>query len=98
MVGIDPKKLIQPHKVKKSQDGFPRGWKLYKQFVHPDGKVFEYGKENIKLNGKLQPTKVVVNTLTRGQRRRLREEKQFRKEQRLAKLYKQKQKDKGRLQ
>lgn len=93
MVGIDAK-LLHPvaKQQKKSADGFPRGWHLYKQFVHPDGRVFELGVENKKLNGTLPPTKVKVNTLTKGQRRRLREEKKLRKEQRLAKRYEKKMK------
>ena len=86
-VGIDPKLLVQTKKVVKAATGFPRGWHLYKQFVHPDGRVFEYGKENAKLKGTLPVTQVKVNTLTRTQRRRLREEKQEKRDARAAKRY-----------
>jgi len=93
-VGIDPKMLQQKTVVrKKSPDGFPRGWHLYAKFVHADGRVFEKGVENTKLKGTLSPTQVKVNTLTKSQRRRLREEKQLRKEARLAKKYKKKMKE-----
>lgn len=86
-VGCDPKLLQQTKKVVKKADGFPRGWHLYKQFVHPDGRVFEYGKENVELKGTLPVTQVKVNTLTRTQRRRLREEKQEKRDARAAKRY-----------
>jgi hypothetical protein len=38
--------------------GFPLGWKLFKQFVHVDGRVFEYGVENELLKDKLTPTEI----------------------------------------
>lgn len=96
MVGIDAKLLAPQKKVVKKKDGFPRGYHLYKKFVHADGRVFEHGKENPKLKGTLPPTEVKVNTLTKGQRRRLREEKQLKREARLAKKYAKKMKKKER--
>ena len=94
-VGIDPKYLTQPKKGVKKVTGFPRGWHLYKQFVHSDGRVFEYGKENEKLKGSIPVTKVKVNTLSKSERRRLRDEKKARREKRLAKQYKKKMKEKN---
>ena len=94
MVGIDPKYLRPQLKVVKKETGFPRGWHLYKRFVHPDGRVFELGKENAELKGTLPTTEVKVSTLTKTQRRRLREEKQLRKESRLAKRHAKKMKSK----
>ena len=91
-VGVDPKLLTQTKKVSKNSTGFPRGWHLYKQFVHPDGRVFEYGKESVKLKGKLPVTQVKVNTLTRTQRRRLREEKQEKRDARAPRRYEKKMK------
>jgi len=44
------------------------------------------------LKGTLPPTEVKVNTLTRTQRRRLREEKKLKREARLAKRYEKKMK------
>lgn len=43
-------------KLKKEPSGFPRGWKLYARFVHADGKVYDKGIEQPKLNGTLKPT------------------------------------------
>ena len=42
--------------AEKIDTGFPRGWRFYKQFIHKDGRVFERGKENISLKGKLDAT------------------------------------------
>ena len=96
MVGIDAKYLTQPtKKPTKIETGFPRGWHLYKQFVHPDGRVFEYGEENDKLKGKLPITQVKVNTLSKSERRKLRDEKKEKREARLAKQYTKKMKAKN---
>jgi len=100
MVGCDAKYLVQPGaKVEKtkSEDGFPRGYHLYKQFVHADGRVFEKGKENTTLKGTLPVTQVKVNTLTKTERRKLREAKKEKKEARLAKRYAKKMKMKGKM-
>ena len=43
-------KLIQ------QKSGFPRGWKMYGEFVHEDGRVFRKGVEIPELRGKLPPT------------------------------------------
>jgi hypothetical protein len=93
-VGIDAKYLRPSAEKaeKKAATGFPRGWHLYKQFVHPDGKVFEYGVEKPELKGTLPVTQVKVNTMSKFERRKKREEKELRKMKRLAKLHKRKQK------
>jgi hypothetical protein len=93
-VGIDPKYLrsTKTKVARKTPEGFPRGFHLYKTFVHADGRVFEKGVENVSLKGTLPPTEVKVNTLTRTQRRRLREEKKLKREARLAKRYEKKMK------
>ena len=38
--------------------GRPRGWQFMKEFVDPQGNVFHKGKEQPKLKGTLQPTKI----------------------------------------
>lgn len=88
MVGIDPKIMYRPV-VKKAKSEFPRGWHLYKQYIHKDGRVFKYGKEIKKLKGKFKPTTIKETPkLTRSQRRRMRDEKKEKREARLAKRYK----------
>ena len=77
----------------KTETGFPRGWKFFKQFVHSDGRVFERGVENESLKGTLSPTKLDSKPkLSKSERRRLKEQKQLKKEQKLAKQYKKKMK------
>lgn len=76
----------------KTKSEFPKGWRLYKQYVHTDGRVFEFGVENEQLKGTLKPTEIKVNTLSKTERRRLREEKQHRREIRLARQYEKKMK------
>lgn len=90
-IGVDSR-LLRQHtdRTQAAEMGFPRGWKFYKQFVHADGRVFERGVEMVELKGTLPPTVVKVNTLTRTQRRRLREEKKARREKRLARQYERK--------
>jgi len=91
-VGIDPKMLLQKIVPVKKNPGFPRGWHLYKKFVHSDGRVFAKGIEKPKLKGKFPPTVVKINTLTKGQRRRLRDEKKAKRDAKLAKKHKKKMK------
>jgi hypothetical protein len=40
--------------------GFPKGWRFMKEFVHADGTVFHRGVEQPKLKGTLEPTTIVV--------------------------------------
>lgn len=93
-VPVDVKLLEQRPTTKPKKSNFPRGWHLYKQYVHTDGRVFEKGVENPKLKGKLSATEVKKDTLLRSQRRRIRDEKKLKKENRLARQYKKKQKGK----
>ena len=82
-------KIKSEHSV---ENGFPKGWHFMKRFVHADGRVFEKGEENVELKGKYKPTpvskKVLETPLLRSQRRRIREEKELRKQAKLAQVYK----------
>lgn len=70
------------------EEGFPRGWHLYKQFVHADGRVFEHGQEKPELKGTLQPTVIEKKPkLSKYQK----EQKKLQKEKKLAEKYKRKQ-------
>lgn len=42
------------------QEGYPRGWRFMKEFVHADGTVYHKGIEQPALKGTLDPTKQVV--------------------------------------
>ena len=98
MVGIDPKFLRPAKKVVKTPTGFPRGWHLHKRFVHSNGCVFDFGKENEALKDTLPPTEIKVNTLTKSERRRLRNEKKEKRAARLAKHHAKKMRMKEKLQ
>lgn len=78
-------------KVTQQSSGFPRGWKMYGEFVHADGRVFRKGIEVPELKGTLPPTdlnkikeKALANKKTKKEREALREA-------RLAKQYEKKQ-------
>jgi len=69
-------------KLEKQESGFPRGWKLYAEFVHADGRVFYKGVEDPKLKGTLPPTdmakikeKALANKKTKKEREAKREAK-----------------------
>ena len=47
-------------KAVKESSGFPRGWKLYKQFVHTDGRVYISGVEDESLKGTLDATVITA--------------------------------------
>jgi len=49
-------------KINKTKSDKPRGWHLMKQYVHKDGTVYKFGKENKKLKGTLNPTKIKKKT------------------------------------
>ncbi|MBC8146936.1 MAG: hypothetical protein H8E98_02990 [Bacteroidetes bacterium] len=55
----DLEKEFPLQKINKTKSDKPRGWHLMKQYVHHDGTVFEFGKENKKLKGTLNPTKKI---------------------------------------
>lgn len=44
-------------RINRSQ-GYPRGWKFMKQFVHQDGTVYYRGTPQPSLKGKLPPTEI----------------------------------------
>jgi len=93
MAPIEEKLTIQ-------SSGFPRGWKLYAEFVHADGKVFHKGIEDPKLKGTLPATdmtkikeKALANKKTKKERLAKREAKlvkQHDKKQELKKKIKEK--------
>lgn len=80
---------IKKPKVKKTDDGFLKGWKWMKRFVHADGRVFERGIEKPKLKGKYPPTPPKEK-----KKRRSKYEIQMEKEAKLAKRYEKKIKEK----
>lgn len=53
-------KTVPPPEIKSGyiSKGHPRGWQFMKVFVHTDGMVFHKGKEQPKLKGTLEPTKI----------------------------------------
>ena len=84
-----------PTATTKQKTGFPRGWKLYGEFVTQDGTVYHKGVEQPKLKGTIPPTKIAEKPkLSKHERMRLKEERQMKKEARLAKQYKKKMKAK----
>jgi len=50
--------LKTQEKLKKEKSKFTKGWAFYKYYVLEDGTVFEKGKENPKLKGTMEPTKI----------------------------------------
>ena len=45
-------------KQTKKADGFPKGWRFYKEFVHKDGTVYFKGVEQPELKNTLPPTTI----------------------------------------
>lgn len=82
-------------KIPQESSGFPRGWKMYGEFVHQDGRVFHKGVEDPNLKGKLKPTdlnqikeKALVNKKNKKDREAKKEArllKQFEKKQEIKK-------------
>lgn len=53
------RQLEQPVKIKKAPaQGFPKGWRFMKEFVHADGNVFHKGVEQPDLKGTLPATQI----------------------------------------
>lgn len=53
------KPLEEPQKKRQSSaQGFPRGWRFMKEFVHQNGTVYYKGVEQPSLKGSLEPTKI----------------------------------------
>ena len=58
IVKIDMVKFPNTIKKQKVSSGRPPGWHFMNEFVDKDGNVFHKGKEQPKLKGTLEPTKV----------------------------------------
>lgn len=55
------KELEGPKKKKlATAQGYPKGWRFMKEFVHSDGTVYHRGIEQPQLKGTLDPTAIVV--------------------------------------
>lgn len=55
------KELEGPRKKKLvASQGYPKGWRFMKEFVHNDGTVYHRGVEQPELKGTLQPTTIVT--------------------------------------
>lgn len=68
-------KLEPPRTSKKTTtQGYPKGWRFMKIFVHADGKVYYKGKEQVDLKGSLPPTEIIKKPKKTKQQRK--EEKQ----------------------
>lgn len=53
------KEYDEPYKPKKAAaEGYPRGWRFMKQFVHTNGTVYHKGVEQPDLKGTLKPTEI----------------------------------------
>ena len=55
-IAEDMVKKYPPKSQKKAADGFPRGWRFMKEFVHADGTVYFKGIEQVELKGTLSPS------------------------------------------
>ena len=78
-------------KIPQQSSGFPRGWKMYGEFVHEDGRVFHRGVEMPELKGTLPATdlkKIKEKELANKKDKKTREAK---KEAKLLKQYEKKQ-------
>jgi len=58
VVKIDMMKFPDTIKKQKVSSGRPAGWHFMNEYVDKDGNVFHKGKEQPKLKGTLEPTKV----------------------------------------
>ena len=55
------KSFDQPKKLKQNTtQGFPKGWKFMKEFVHANGTVYHRGIEQPQLKDTLSPTQIVA--------------------------------------
>ena len=78
-------------KLTKQSSGFPRGWKLYAEFVHADGGVFHKGIEDPKLKGTLPPTDMTKIKEKALANKKTKKEREAKKEARLVKQHDKKQ-------
>lgn len=58
----DSMKSYDPPAKKKqaAKEGYPKGWRFMKEFVHNDGTVYHKGVEQPDLFGTLSPTQIIV--------------------------------------
>jgi hypothetical protein len=95
-VGVEERLLRGKSADIKTKSEFPRGWHLHKQYVHKDGRVFEFGIENPTLKGKLKQTEIKEKPeISKAEKRKIKWEKDERRTKRLAKKYKEKMKQLG---
>jgi len=52
--------LDPPKTKKKTVQGYPKGWRFMKEFVHSNGTVYHKGVEQPQLKDTLQPTTITV--------------------------------------
>ena len=58
-------------KRKRAAEGYPKGWRFMKEFVHASGVVFHKGVEQPDLKGTLEPTPIITKPKkSRAQRAR----------------------------
>lgn len=53
-------KLDPPKNKKKAAEGYPKGWRFFKEFVHANGTVYRKGIEQPELKNTLQPTIIII--------------------------------------
>jgi hypothetical protein len=68
-------KLEQPKRPKQvTSQGYPKGWKFMKEFIHQNGTVYHKGVEQPNLKGTLPPTQITTKPKKTKQQKK--EEKQ----------------------
>jgi len=80
---------IKPKQVN-PKSGFPRGWKLWGEYVHSDGTVYHKGIEQPQLKGKLPPTDVAAWKEKNRKNKKTKKEKEALREAKLVKKFKKK--------
>ncbi len=73
-------------KEKEEQAKYPKGWRLFKFFVLPDGKVYERGIEKPELKGTMEPTDVDAIRKERKAKRKTTRQKNMEEDARIQKL------------
>jgi hypothetical protein len=69
-----------------SDNGYTKGWRLMKQFVHRDGVVYELGEEKPELKGTLEPTDIEALRNKRKKKRKTIREKNLEEEKKMEQL------------
>ncbi len=67
---------FQGEPAKKRREGFPRGWRFMKVFVHSNGSVYYKGIEQPELKGTLAPTTVIQKQVIKKSKVQRAQEKQ----------------------